>query len=254
MPTNASQYWTVVEPNVESDSFPPSPRPSIMFRPSLSQPSSTANPTNTNAPRPSTVSLLERVRRASNAARPDTFMTVIQSAKLMNAPTTEETAISKAAFYDRMLQTLDDGLEEGVALAQAVKAAKEAGGAVVVQKSGGVSQDSAKSREATSLGAKDKVGATHEDLAGAGNETPPSSRPSTPSPSVPSSNPSTRGRTKLQGLFDKMIKPTVQKHDAHLTGGSGVSMAHLRVLHRRVMMTVEEYDEKTFGDALGEHS
>ncbi|KAJ3178433.1 hypothetical protein HDU87_003507 [Geranomyces variabilis] len=61
----------------------------------------------------------------------------------------------------------------------------------------------------------------------------------------------TTGRTKLKGIFTNIIKPTISLNtddsliDSNSAGGHGASMAHLRVLHRKLCMTVEDYDKMT---------
>ncbi|TPX66879.1 hypothetical protein SpCBS45565_g04174 [Spizellomyces sp. 'palustris'] len=222
--------------------------------------------------RPSTSALVNRVRRASLAARPDTFMTVIHSATLMNAATNEETAISKAVFYDRMLETLDDGMDEGRALAEAVRAAKEAGASASKRKAGGgtdtnptaASLPSAPQRIASTTEApipvtgekaenvdRASAAANDDNVPDPGNVSPGGSQPATPAPSRPATP--SAGSRKLKGLFNTIIKPSLEKQSrdpAPTSTSQGVSIAKLRMIHRRLMLSVDEYDAITFGEAF----
>ncbi|KNC96932.1 uncharacterized protein SPPG_07757 [Spizellomyces punctatus DAOM BR117] len=253
-----------------SNSPEPSARVSVTEKYAASAAIPSANiPTDTGR-RPSASALVNRVRRASLAARPDTFMTVIHSATLMNAATNEETAISKAVFYDRMLETLDSGMDEGRALAEAVRAAKE----VASKKKAGGGPD-ANPTSASLLSAPpqrtvptteapipvtgektenlDSPSAVSNDdnVPDPGNVSPGGSQPATPAPSRPATP--SAGSRKLKGLFNTIIKPSLEKQSRDPTPTStsqGVSIAKLRMIHRRLMLSVDEYDAITFGEAF----
>ncbi|KAI9101748.1 hypothetical protein DFS34DRAFT_428635 [Phlyctochytrium arcticum] len=238
---------------------------------------------------------------ASLASRTNTFMAVVQSAKLMSSPTTTESALSKARFYDSIIESLGDGVEEGVALAEAVRAAKEvsAGGGGGAAASPLVSKDSGQrniSGSTMRLAGAEPTAVTalasrRQSLSSspvppqnpsipphlvlgtipATDSEAPSPRPSTnvsPHPSrAPTPAAATSGRNKLKGLFNNVIKPSLAMDPKYGTGGgssaggaaagagqaagSASSMAKMRMLHRKLQNTVDEYDTVTLDEAYG---
>ncbi|KAJ3008586.1 hypothetical protein HKX48_008445 [Thoreauomyces humboldtii] len=194
--------------------------------------------------------------------KPDAFMTVVHSARVMNTATTEKTALSKAAFYDRMLEVLEDGRDEAVALAEGVKKAREVEGDVKASRAAAAAATAATASTGVSIHpvlpvttpVTTTTTAASPIIAGM---TAPGLAPSGSNDSLSDdSQAGMTGRTKLKGIFTKMIKPSISFHtddsliDSNSAGGQGTSMAHLRVLHRKLCMTVEDYDTKTIKTAL----
>ncbi|KAJ3156802.1 hypothetical protein HDU86_003568 [Geranomyces michiganensis] len=202
-------------------------------------------------------------------ARPDALMTAVHSIRLMNTKTTGETALSKAAFYDHMLRAIDVGKDEQVALADGVKAVKEmdeqrkrriAGLASPMadptalkpveqqqQQSAPLPIPGSPSTAVSTAAAPPAISLAGPTLALASQTGVPRS-PSTDS--MTNETAGTSGRTKLKGIFTNIIKPTISMNtddsfiDSNSAGGQGASMAHVRVLHRKLCMTVDDYDKK----------
>ncbi|KAI8921406.1 hypothetical protein DFJ77DRAFT_507061 [Powellomyces hirtus] len=216
--------------------------------------------------------LASRLRSAtvvSGPPRPDAFMTVVHSARVMNTATNEGTALSKAAFYDQMLKGIDSGLDEQLALAEGVKAAREAD----EQRKRRIAAvaDDAQLEQTPSTPvpapppALPAAPAPLQPTATLASLPVPPSTAVIPTPALPHSGPTdslddvaaaaSSGRSKLKGIFTKIIKPTISFHgddaliDSNAAGGMGTSMQHLRVLHRKLCMTVEDYDAITVSKA-----
>ncbi|KAJ3167617.1 hypothetical protein HDU88_002063 [Geranomyces variabilis] len=205
---------------------------------------------------------------------PDALMTAVHSIRVMNTKTTGETALSKAAFYDHMLKAIDVGKDEQMAFAEGVKAVKEldeqrkrrmaALASPMIADPSSVKQADLQPQQ---LPLPSQGGATSPTPAVAAAPSPSpvslagptlalASQTGVPrSPSTDSmadkETAGTTGRTKLKGIFTNIIKPTISLNaddsfiDSNSAGGQGASMAHLRVLHRKLCMTVEDYDKMT---------
>ncbi|RKO92167.1 hypothetical protein BDK51DRAFT_40213, partial [Blyttiomyces helicus] len=167
---------------------------------------------------------------------------------LTNAPTTEETAVSKAAFYDELISATTTGADEYTALQRALTVGMETG-----TDAWAATTDSPARGSMVARGAIAARGSTTIPTAAP----PPSttSAPQSPAPASP-----TPPHRPLKTLVTRLLKPVitgVHEHPAaslrqsvmkpssvlHLDeDGREISVADLRMLHHRVLRVVDEYD------------
>lgn len=201
----------------------------------------------------------------------------------MNAPTTPTSAMQKASFYDSIVEKIRDGLDEGVAVSEAVEEVAQR-----TVNSGGT--HGRRSSSFTDRPPSLALGRKLSFAAGVPSSAPrPSAEPTEPVVAQPDTTPqppSTPAQpSRLKGFFESIIKPSIQKGAEQAKvqkplrpssttktraerksvlikdpGGSGdeesdegdedeeesgVSMTQLRMLHRKLMMVVDTYDRVT---------
>ncbi|KAI9013178.1 hypothetical protein BC832DRAFT_590135 [Gaertneriomyces semiglobifer] len=202
-------------------------------------------------PRPSvgrrlSTPVISRTRAASQPETSNVLLhlhTIVQSAKLINAPTTQDTALEKAAFYDRMVNVLGEGGAEAEALVMGVQAAKDVRQELAQLKEGRAGEESLTGLETSaSSDSAQPLGS-----AGASTNNTLSSRPSS--------------AKKLKNFLTSLIRPTVAPATSNDTSApappinvQGVSMPALRLLHKQVIAAMDEYEGCVMGESMERES
>ncbi|KAJ3299409.1 hypothetical protein HK104_009011 [Borealophlyctis nickersoniae] len=176
----------------------------------------------------------------------DAFVATVRAARILNSPTTPATATYKAVYYDHLVNAYENGADDASALQTAALEARAATGTA---KSSTVVGDSGDGMTARRMSISEGRASTAE----------------SPAASVPS------GTMKLKELFSNVIRPTVaDKRQMQLSqpqpgaggGGNGgmstsgpgptttddkktgsLSVSELRMLHRKIMLVMEDYEK-----------